>query len=134
MARPKPLKSRLVMSLTPRYANIPIIPVTVSVTTLILTPVMMAQEATPSYCSELKRATYLAMTSERFASISAKPRDGNFADSELALMDWNDCFVYAGRIFTCDSHQIGTMQEADQLQGKISQEIQACLGASWTEA
>jgi hypothetical protein len=76
----------------------------------------------------------LAMTSKRFASISAKPQDGNFADSNLALMDWNDCSVYAGRIYTCDSQLIKTVQEAEQVQRKISQEIQACLGTSWAEA
>ena len=132
------LKSRLVMPRTRRFANIPIsapfIPVAVSVTTLILMSVIIALEAIPPYCFDLKRATNLAMTSERFASISAKPRDGSFTDSNLALMDWKDCSVYAGRIFTCDSQQIETTQEAEQLQRKISQEIQACLGTSWAEA
>jgi len=123
---------------TRRHANIPIltafIPVVASVTTLILISAIIAQEATPSYCSDLKRATYLATTSERFASISANPRDGSFADSRLALVDWNDCSIYAGRIFTCDSQPIETTQEAEQLQRKIFHDIQACLGTSWAEA
>ena len=42
--------------------------------------ILMAQEAIPPYCSDLKRVAGLAMTNERFASISAKPRDGNFAE------------------------------------------------------
>jgi hypothetical protein len=108
--------------------------VVASVTTPILASVVIAQEATPPYCADLKRATNLAMTSERFATISAKPRDGSFADSNLALIGWKGCSVYAGRIFTCDSQLIGTTQEAEQLQRKISQEIQACLGTSWAEA
>jgi hypothetical protein len=44
---------------------------------------LMAQDAIAPYCSDLKRVADLAMTNERFASLSAKPRDGNFADSSL---------------------------------------------------
>ena len=110
-----------------------LIAVAVAILPLILTPILLAQEAMIPYCSDLKRATDLAMTNERFASISAKPRDGDFADSSLVLMDWNDCSVYAGRIYTCDSRPIETAQEAEQMQRKISQEIQYCLGISWVE-
>ena len=113
--------------------SIAFIPVVVSIPTLLLIAVLLAQEAMIPYCSGLKRATDLAMTNERFASISAKPRDGDFAASNLVLMDWNDCSVYAGRIYTCDSRPIETAQEAEQMQRKISQEIQYCLGISWVE-
>ena len=130
-------KSSLAVSRTRQYGRPPIsigLIVPVEVLTFILIPVLVAQEAVSPYCSDLKRATELAVTNERFASISAKPRDGNFADSTLALVGWNDCSVYAGRIFTCDLHPIGTAQEAKQVQRKIFREIQACLGASWAEA
>ena len=96
--------------------------------------IVMAQEAIAPYCSDLKRVADLAMTNERFASISAKPRDGNFSESNLALTGWNDCSVYGGRIYTCDSHPTGTAQEAQQAQEKIFHDIQACLGNSWAEA
>jgi hypothetical protein len=86
------------------------------------------------YCSDLQRVTVLAMTRERFASISAKPRNGNFTDSGLVLMDWNDCSIYGGRIYTCDSQPSGSTQEAQQAQQKIFREVQACLGTSWAEA
>jgi hypothetical protein len=94
---------------------------------------LMAQEAIAPYCSELKRVADLAITSERFTLIAGKPRDGNFSDSNLALTGWNDCSVYGGRIYTCDSQPIETAQEAQQAQEKIFHDIQACLGNSWAE-
>jgi len=110
------------------------IPIAVAIPTLILMAVLLAQEAAAPYCSDLKQAADLATTNERFASISTKAREGSFTDSNLMLMDWNDCSVYGGRIYTCDSRPVGTAQEAEQVQRKMSQEIQACLGASWAEA
>jgi hypothetical protein len=69
-------KPRLAISRTRRHARTPIstafIPVVVSIPTLVLIAVLIAQEAIAPYCSDLKRAADLAMTSERFASISAK--------------------------------------------------------------
>ena len=131
-------KLKLTMSRTPRHVRAPIliafIPIAVSVPTLALMAVLIAQEAMAPYCSDLKRATVLAITSERFAPISAKPRSGNFTDSSLMLMDWNDCSVYGGRIYTCDSQPTATAEEAQQAQEKISREVQACLGTSWAEA
>ena len=96
--------------------------------------ILMAQEAIAPYCSELKRVADLAITNERFTHIAGKPRDGNFSDSNLALTGWNDCSVYGGRIYTCDSQPTGTAQEAQQAQEKIFHDIQACLGNSWAEA
>jgi hypothetical protein len=95
---------------------------------------LRAQEAIAPYCSELKRVADLASTNERFASISLKPREGNFTDSRLVLSGWSDCSVYATRIYTCDTHAIRTAQEAEKAQRKIFQEVQACLGTSWAEA
>ena len=96
--------------------------------------ILMALEAIAPYCSELKRVADLAITNERFTHIAGKPRDGNFSDSNLALTGWNDCSVYGGRIYTCDSQPIETAQEAQQAQEKILHDIQACLGNSWAEA
>jgi len=110
------------------------IAVSVAILPLIVIPVLLAQDAISPYCSDLKRAADLAATNERFGSISAKPREGNFTDATLVLMDWSDCSIYAGRIYTCDSQPIRTAQEAEQAQTNISQEVQACLGPSWAEA
>jgi hypothetical protein len=96
--------------------------------------ILMAQEAIAPYCSELKRVADLAITIERFTHIAGKPRDGNFSDSNLALTGWNDCSVYGGRIYTCDSQPIETAQEAQQAQEKVFHDIQACLADSWAEA
>jgi len=130
-------KPRLAMPSNPRHGAListAFIPLAVSLPTLLVVAVLIAQEAMAPYCSDLKRAIVLAMTSERFASISAKPRNGNFTDSSLMLMDWNDCSVYGGRIYTCDSQPTATAEEAQQAQEKISREVQACLGTSWAEA
>jgi hypothetical protein len=97
-------------------------------------PALVAQEALAPYCADLKRVADMATTKGRFASISAQPREGNFTDTSLILPGWNDCSVYAGRIYTCDSKPAGTAQEARQAQEKISGEVQACLGPSWAEA
>jgi hypothetical protein len=105
-----------------------------SLPTILLIAVLIAQEAMPPYCNDLKRAAVLAMTKERFASISTKPREGNFTDSSLVLMYWNDCSVYGGRIYTCDSQPTGTAQDAQQAQQKIFREVLVCLGTSWAEA
>jgi hypothetical protein len=110
------------------------ISVAVSIPTLVLIAVLLAEEAMVPYCFDLRRATELASSNERFTSISARARDGNFAESALALMDWSECSVYAGRIFTCDSQPTGTTQEAQQAQERISREVLACLGTSWAEA
>jgi hypothetical protein len=48
----------------------------------------------PSYCSDLQRVVGLAMTRERFISITGKPRDGNFLETSLALAGWNNCALY----------------------------------------
>jgi hypothetical protein len=47
-----------------------------------------------SYCPDLKQIAALAMTKERFASITGKPRDGNFLDTSLPLRGWKDCSLY----------------------------------------
>ena len=133
----RPSKPRLAMSGTPRQGariSTAFIPLAVSLPTLGLIAVLIAQEAMAPYCGDLKRVADLAMTNERFASISTKPREGNFTDSSLVLMDWNDCSVYGRRIYTCDSQPTGTAQGAQQTQQKISHEVQACLGTSWAEA
>jgi hypothetical protein len=44
-----------------------------------------------SYCPDLKQIAALAMTKERFASITGKPRGGNFLDTSLPLRGWKDC-------------------------------------------
>jgi hypothetical protein len=82
----------------------------------------------------LERVADVAITNERFASISAKPRYGNSAESSLALTGWNNCSVYGARIYTCDSQPTGTAQETQQTQEKVFHDIKACLGNSWVEA
>ena len=105
-----------------------------SLTAVESTTVLMAQEVLAPYCSELKRVVDLAITNERFASISGKPRGGDSADSRLTLPAWNDCAVYGARIYTCDSQPTGTEQEAQQAQEKIFHDLEACLGNAWAEA
>jgi uncharacterized protein len=93
----------------------------------------VGSEAAP-YCSELKQIAALAMTKDRFASITAKPREGNFMDTSLALAGWKDCSLYGAGTYTCDSRGQGTAEEAEKAQARILRELRACLGDAWTEA
>jgi hypothetical protein len=95
---------------------------------------LIAQEKIAPYCLGLKQAAALAMTKERFASIAAKSRDGNFIESSLVLTGWNNCSLYGAATYTCDSQPLETAQEAQKAQASILREIQACLGEAWTEA
>jgi hypothetical protein len=87
-----------------------------------------------SYCPDLKQIAALAMTKERFASISGKPRDGNFLDTSLPLRGWKDCSLYGPGTYTCDSQELRTAQEAEKAQATDLHQIKACLGEAWTEA
>src|SRR5258708_38669613 len=69
-----------------------------------------------SYCPDLKQIVALAMTKERFASISGKSRDGNFLDTSLPLRCWKDCSLYGPGTYTCDSQDLRTAQEAENAQ------------------
>jgi hypothetical protein len=87
-----------------------------------------------SYCADLKRVTALAMTKERFASITGKPRDGNFLETSLALTGWNDCSLYGPGTYTCDSQALATAEAAEQAQAATLRDIMTCLGDAWAEA
>ena len=105
----------------------------VSVTMVVAVTGSVAEEAAP-YCSELKRISDLAATSERFASISLESREGNFIESSIVLAGWSDCSVYGARTYTCDSQPFRTAEEAEQAQIRIGREVLTCLGQTWAEA
>jgi hypothetical protein len=93
----------------------------------------LAPEA-PAYCSELKQITALAMTKEKFAAITGKPRDGNFRDTTLELTGWRDCSLYGPATYTCDSQALATAEGAETAQARTMHDIKACLGEAWSEA
>jgi hypothetical protein len=93
----------------------------------------VAPEA-PAYCSELKQITALAVTKEKFASITGKPRNGNFRDTTLELTGWRDCSLYGPATYTCDSQPLATAENAETAQASTVHDIQACLGEAWSEA
>jgi len=93
----------------------------------------MAVEIAP-YCLDLKRVAALALTSEKFASIAGKVRQGNFHDTTLPLTGWSDCSLYGAGTYTCDSRGLTGPREAEQAQSETLREIAACFGDSWTEA
>jgi hypothetical protein len=103
-------------------------------TMMAMPPILLAQEAVPAYCPDLKRVSELATTTERFASISATPREGNFVNTSLILTGWEDCSLYGPRTNTCDSLSVESVEEAGQAQQRIFREVQACLADSWAEA
>jgi hypothetical protein len=86
------------------------------------------------YCSDLQRLAEIAMTRERFASITGKPRDGNFLETSLALTGWTNCALYGAATYTCDSPPLDSAQEAETAQARLVQDIKACLGEGWAEA
>ena len=86
------------------------------------------------YCDDLKRVAALAMSQERFASITGKPRQGNFVDTTLTLTGWQDCVLYGAATYTCDSQPLDNAQAAEQAQAQILKQAKACLGKGWSEA
>ena len=110
---------------------------TLAVAMASLPAIALAQDArsqAPSYCFDLSRVLDLAMTKERFASIAGRPRQGNFRDTSLMLVDWKDCSLYGATTYTCDSSEMDTAEEAEKAQAATLQQVKACLGASWAEA
>ena len=99
-----------------------------------LTLAQAVEPQAPGYCSELKQIVALAMTRERFASITGKPRDGNFLNTTLALAGWQDCSLYGPATYTCDSQALATPEEAETAQARTMHDIKACLGEAWSEA
>jgi hypothetical protein len=94
---------------------------------------LRADQVIAPYCADLQRVAELATTRDRFASISAKPREGNFIDTSLGLSGWNDCSIYGTRSYTCDSQAVEGAEQASQAQQRILHEVQACLAESWGE-
>jgi hypothetical protein len=97
----------------------------------------LAQDAGPQaapYCSDLKQVVALATTREKFASITGKPREGNFVDTSLTLTGLKDCSLYGPGTYNCDSPELGTAEEAEQSQATMLGQIKACLGETWVEA
>ena len=74
------------------------------------------------------------MSQEKFASITGKPRQGNFSDTSLTLTGWHDCALYGAGTYTCDSQPLDSAQAAEQAQAEILKEAKACLGEGWSEA
>ena len=93
----------------------------------------VAAEA-PAYCSGLKRIAALAVTKEKFASITGKPRNGNFRDTTLELTGWRDCSLYGPGTYTCDSQTLATAADAETAQARTMHDIEACLGEAWSKA
>jgi hypothetical protein len=89
---------------------------------------------TAPYCSELKRVTALALSHEKFASITGKAREGNFLDTTLPLPGWSDCSLYGAGTYTCDSRALTSAPAAEQAQAETLREIAGCFGGAWTEA
>jgi hypothetical protein len=89
-------------------------------------------EAAP-YCPDLKRVAALASAADRFASISGKPREGNFRDTSLPLTGWKDCSLYGPATYTCDSQALKTAEEAEQAQARTVDQILSCFAGTWLE-
>ena len=93
-----------------------------------------ARSQAPPYCFDLSRVVDLALTKERFASIAGRPRQGSYVSTSLVLAGWKDCSLYGAVIYTCDSPQMDTAEEAEKARAAILDQVRACLGAGWAEA
>src|SRR5215813_13946754 len=93
-----------------------------------------ARSQAPSYCFDLSRVVDLAMTKERFASIAGRPRQGDFRDTSLVLVDWKDCSLYGAATYTCDSSEMESAAEAERARAATLEHVKSCLGAGWAEA
>jgi hypothetical protein len=96
----------------------------------------MAQDAGLSPapdCNDLKRLAALAVSSDRFVSITGRPRQGNFSDTSLTLAGWKDCMLYGTRTYACDSDGWATQREALTAQVALPRQIKECLGEGWRE-
>jgi hypothetical protein len=85
------------------------------------------------YCSDLKQVTALALAQNRLASITGKPREGNFRDTTLPLTGWKDCAIYGPATYTCDSNELKTSDEAEKAQARTVDRILSCLAGTWSE-
>jgi hypothetical protein len=99
--------------------------------------VASAQDARPAaapYCTDLQQVVALAITRERFASITGRPREGNFLDTSLPLPGWKNCSLYGRATYTCDSNEFKTGDEAVQAESTVLDQVKSCLGEVWAEA
>src|SRR5262249_60671501 len=93
-----------------------------------------SRSRTVPYCPDLKRVIILALTKERFATIVGTPREGSFFETMLPLSGWKDCSLYGSRTYTCDSHDLGSADEAAERQAAIVAGIKASPGDGWAAA
>jgi len=88
----------------------------------------------PPYCFDLSRIVDLAVTKERFASITGRLRQGDFRDTSLMLPNWKDCSLYGAATYTCDSAEMESAAEAEKARAATLEHVKSCLGAGWAEA
>jgi hypothetical protein len=88
------------------------------------------QDAAP-YCADLQRVVRLSASSDQFASITGKPREGSFHETTLPLVGWKDCTIYAQRTYACNSEAIDTADEAHAGLATIVRQIKSCFGDGW---
>jgi len=88
----------------------------------------------PPYCFDLSRIVDLAVTKERFASITGRPRQGDFRDTSLMLPNWKDCSLYGAATYTCDSAEMESAAEAEKARAATLEHVKSCLGAGWAQA
>jgi hypothetical protein len=87
----------------------------------------------PAYCGELRQLASAALTKDKFAGIIGKPRAGNYLDTTVALLGWEDCAFYGTRTYTCDSAAFRTAEESDRAFANIVGEVKACLRDGWAK-
>ena len=85
------------------------------------------------FCEGLKQVAALALSRERFASITGQSKEGDFHGTTLPLVGWHDCSIYGRNTYTCDSRNLGSAEQAERLQAQALELIRTCPGGAWKE-
>ena len=85
----------------------------------------------PQYCAALQQVVRLAAAPDKFASIIGKVREGSFHETSSPLAGWNDCTIYGGKTYACNSEDIATAEAAERRLNNVVQQVNACFGEGW---
>jgi hypothetical protein len=105
----------------------------IAVAALLTTAALAQDRPGIPYCAELKRVAQLALSANRFASITGAPREGSFRTTTLSLTGWKDCALYGEAMYTCDSQGFAGAEEAVKAQAQIADQILSCFAGTWLE-
>ena len=90
-----------------------------------------AQAEEAPYCADLQQVVRLASAPDKFAPITGNVRDGSFHETNKPLAGWEDCTIYGGKTYACNSEGIATAEAAERRLNSVVQQVNACFGEGW---